>query len=658
MKTGRSRLSWNKANLNSPFHTVILVCFVATLSYVAARIGGTLIIRPETVWPLWPNCVLLVFVLLLVPRRIWPILMAAAFGAFVLYDLQAGVPIRSTVWLILADTVEVLIAAWSLSYFFKGVPQLNSVKALAKYSSFAVILAPFAGAFVGALAASGNYWTSWRVSFFSEALAFLTLMPALLSWASKVPAWEKKPGTYYLEAGVLIATLVLLGYITLVAPGRSISPALLYSLVPFLLWSALRFGSMGISTSVIVVAFLSVWGAVHGRGPFSEPVQINEVLSLQVFLFFTAAPFMVLAAQVEERKQAEEQLREGEERLRLAVQAGMMYAFEWDMASDAIARTGQCRDILNWMDDPMRDTGRQFIGRVHPDDREAYAKTETGRTPDNPTYRISYRMLRPDGGAVWMEESGHGFFDGKGRMLRIIGMVANVTEQKRAEEAISNVSRRLIDAHEEERTRIARDLHDDVNQRLALVAIRLQQVEQLEQSPSKSVAEVCSHLHELGQVISEIGIDVQAISHRLHSSKLEYLGLVSAARSFCNEFSEQQKVEITFAYDEIPPTLSQEISLCFFRVLQEALQNAVKHSGVRHFDVELRDTSGAIDLSVRDSGSGFEVEEAMKTHGLGLISMAERLKLVDGQLSIDSQPQRGTTIHARVPLRKVARAAG
>jgi len=357
------------------------------------------------------------------------------------------------------------------------------------------------------------------------------------------------------------------------------------------------------------------------------------------------------------RKRAEEALRESEERLRLAVQAGRMYAFEWNTASDAIVRTGQCREILNWMDDPIRDTGRQFIGRVHPDDREAYATTETGRTPDNPSYQTSYRMLRPDGGVVWLEESGHAFFDGKGKILRIIGMVANVTEQKRAEQAISSVSRRLIEAHEEERTRIARDLHDDINQRLALVAVGLQEVEQLEQSPSRSVAEVCSHVHKLGQVISEIGIDVQAISHRLHSSKLEYMGLVPAARSFCNEFSEQQKVEITFAHDEIPPTLPQEISLCLFRVLQEALQNAVKHSGVRHFDVELRDVSGAIDLSVRDSGSGFEVEEAMKTRGLGLISMAERLKLADGQLSIDSQPQRGTTIHARVPFRKIARAA-
>jgi signal transduction histidine kinase len=143
----------------------------------------------------------------------------------------------------------------------------------------------------------------------------------------------------------------------------------------------------------------------------------------------------------------------------------------------------------------------------------------------------------------------------------------------------------------------------------------------------------------------------------LHSSKLEYLGLAVAMRAFCKEFSDQQNVEVVFAQDEVPSTLPQDISLCLFRVLQEALQNAVKHSGVRHFDVELRDTSNKLQLTVRDLGSGFDVGQAMKSRGLGLISMAERVKLVGGRLSIDSQPQRGTTIRASVPLNKVARAS-
>jgi signal transduction histidine kinase len=254
-------------------------------------------------------------VLLLVPRRIWPILIPVAFAAFVLYDLQVGVPIRSTVWLILADTVEVLIAALCVSYSFDGVPRLNSVKALAKYAFFAVILAPCAGAFVGALAISGDYWISWRICFFSEALAFLTLTPAILSWVNEARAWSQKSRADYLEATGLITALVLFGYVTFVASGKSIPPALLYSLVPFLLWSGLRFGSMGVSTSVIVVAFLSIWGAVHDRGPFTGPEPLNNVMSLQLFLFFVAIPFMVLAVLVEEHKQAERAFRESEQRL-------------------------------------------------------------------------------------------------------------------------------------------------------------------------------------------------------------------------------------------------------------------------------------------------------------------------------------------------------
>jgi signal transduction histidine kinase len=132
---------------------------------------------------------------------------------------------------------------------------------------------------------------------------------------------------------------------------------------------------------------------------------------------------------------------------------------------------------------------------------------------------------------------------------------------------------------------------------------------------------------------------------------------VTAMRGFCKELSERQKVEIESAHDDIPSRMPQQISICLFRVLQEALQNAVKHSGARRFDVELRYSSHAIDLTVRDLGSGFDVQQAMSSRGLGLISMEERLKLVDGQFSIDPRPQLGTKIRAHVPLSKVARAS-
>ena len=231
----------------------------------------------------------------------------------------------------------------------------------------------------------------------------------------------------------------------------------------------------------------------------------------------------------------------------------------------------------------------------------------------------------------------------------IVGAVVafiDITERKLAEAALANVSRKLIEAQEQERTRIGRELHDDIGQRLALLAIELQQLHE----DSLSLPEVRSRMGELQKQISEIATDIQSLSHELHSAKLEYLGIAAAMRGFCKEFAEQQKVEIDFNAHDVPSPLSPEISLCLFRVLQEALHNSAKHSGVRHFEVRLWGTSDEIHLTVKDSGAGFDREAAKESRGLGLISMEERLKLLKGTLSIESQPKRGTTIHARVPL--------
>ena len=129
------------------------------------------------------------------------------------------------------------------------------------------------------------------------------------------------------------------------------------------------------------------------------------------------------------------------------------------------------------------------------------------------------------------------------------------------------------------------------------------------------------HIHQVSQRLSDIADDIQTLSHRLHSSKLEYLGIAVAAKSFCNELSEQQKVEIDFSHTAIPKSVPKEISLCLFRVLQEALQNAVKHSGVRHFTVELCGIEGEIQLTVSDRGVGFDPQAAIHGRGIGLISM-------------------------------------
>jgi PAS domain S-box-containing protein len=605
-----------------------------------------MMLNPRTVWPLWPGCAILVSILLLVPGKIWPILIPAAFATFALYDLEAGVPARSIAWFIPANTVQVLTSALCLRHCFHGIPRLDSVKAIAKYSFFAVILAPGLAAFFSAYGIELSYWEGWKVCFLSEALAFVTLTPAILSWFTEGSTFVRKPRAYHLEGVALIAGLILLSCVIFDPSGTGYSPALLYSLVPFLLWAALRFGSIGISSSAVLVSFIAIWGAVHARGPFANQGSLNGMLSLQLFLVFAALPFMVLAALAEERKIASRELKESEERFRLAAEAGKMYAYEWDVATDTVARSSEHVGILGFSDQAKQLTRQQLLARVHPDDRALFVGAVDQVSPENPTTHISYRMLRPDGSVVWLEKSARAFFDEQGKVLRLIGMVADITQRKLAEEALAGVGRRLIEAQEQERTRIARDLHDDIGQRLALLAVELEQLHQELPNPP----ETRSRIGELQKQTSAIATDIQTLSHELHSAKLEYLGIAAAMRGFCKEFGKHEKAEIDFKTHDLPSPLSPDISLCLFRVLQEALHNSVKHSGVRHFEVELWGTLDEIHLAVSDSGAGFDSEAVKESRGLGLISMKERLNLVNGSLSIESQPKSGTTIHARVPL--------
>lgn len=218
-------------------------------------------------------------------------------------------------------------------------------------------------------------------------------------------------------------------------------------------------------------------------------------------------------------------------------------------------------------------------------------------------------------------------------------------QQTRVENALSSVNRKLIAAQEQERTRIGRELHDDIGQRLAMLSVKLAGLAMNAPESGTDRAQAI----ELQKMASGIAQDVQMLSHELHSAKVAILGATASMRSFCSEFAGQQGIEITFDSDELPE-MSSDISLCLYRILQEALHNAAKHSGGHQFNVRVWTTRRDVHLEVRDHGVGFDVRNARHTTGLGLVSMEERVKLVAGELRVRSAPRRGTTVHARVPL--------
>jgi PAS domain S-box-containing protein len=350
-----------------------------------------------------------------------------------------------------------------------------------------------------------------------------------------------------------------------------------------------------------------------------------------------------LITDITEAKRAEESRRESEERFRLVANTAPVMI--WMSGPDKLC-TYFNQQWLEFTGRPLEaELGNGWAEGVHPDDLKSCMNSYVEAFDRRQSCRMEYRLRRHDGEYRWLADIGVPRFERDGRLAGYIGSCIDITDRKLAEAALSTMGRRLIEAHEEERTWIARELHDDINQRIAMLSIELQQGG--EGSPR---SENPDHIRHIRQRLLDLGNDIQALSHRLHSSKLEYLGLVAAASSFCREFSQQHTVEIDFQHEGVPRSLPKELSLSLFRVLQEALQNATKHSGARHFEVHLHGTPEEVELMVRDNGLGFDQQHATNHHGLGLISMRERMQMVRGQLYMNSRPGHGTTIRARVPI--------
>jgi PAS domain S-box-containing protein len=626
------------------FPTALLVGLAAAVGYVSAKLGGFLIINdPQTLWPLWPGCAALVALLLLCPRRTWAVLIPAGLIGFILYDLQAGVPIRSIAWLVVADIAEIFVTAEGLNYFFGGAPEFDSLRAFAKYCLVTVILGPLVASLIGIRALNGDQWVSWRCNFLSEGLSFLTVTPAILGLVRYFPRWRSTSRAFKLELVTLLLAVTLASYAMFVARGTHASPAVLYSLVPFLLWSALRFGSTGASTAASIVGLLSVWGAIHGRSPFSETDPIDRVFFLQLFLLFTAVPFMVLAVLAEERKQQEAVLRESEERFRLM--ADTAPTMVWMSGTNKLCNFFS-RGWLNFTGRTLeQELGEGWVSGVHPEDRQRCLNTYSSAFDSRRSFEMEYRLRRYDGEHRWILDYGVPRFSPNGTFCGYIGSCLDITERKLSEMSLHDLTGRLIHAQEQERARIARELHDDISQRMAFLQIGL---EQFEQSAAGLPMNRRKELRNLTNVASEVSSDLHSISHQLHPARLDLQGLVAAMGSLCREFMAQHELQIDFVHEDIPNQIPTDVALCLFRIAQEALRNVVKHGKTSAAQVKLSACADGIDLCVADTGSGFDPECAHR--GLGLISMSERLRILGGRLEVGSAVSRGTQIRAWIPL--------
>jgi PAS domain S-box-containing protein len=344
------------------------------------------------------------------------------------------------------------------------------------------------------------------------------------------------------------------------------------------------------------------------------------------------------------KRKAEAVLRESEKRFRVMADTTPSLVWMCDQRGK-ITYLNERRGAFTGPD-PKAGYGDSWMEYVHPDDRRNVHDVFSRALKDGQAFSNEYRLRRSDGVYRWMFDVASPRVNGDGSFAGFIGSAIDVTDQKLAQHALEKVSGQLIEAQEKERRRIARDLHDDICQRLALLSMEL---DQANRSLNGSADVTKDRLKEIQQHCGEIAGDVQSLSHQLHSSRLDYLGIVAAIRGFCHELSKQREVTIEFTDWDVPADLPREISLCLFRVTQEALHNAVKYSGVNEYRVELTATADELQLVVSDSGRGFNVEDN-GSRGLGLVSMQERVHLVQGRLHVESKLGEGTKILAVVPL--------
>ena len=400
-----------------------------------------------------------------------------------------------------------------------------------------------------------------------------------------------------------------------------------------------RFGETG-DTNRTMGTFGALWALRSNGEEFPIEASISRVEDAGKKLF------TVIIRDVTERRNVEEAVAESERRFRLIANTAPVLI--WMSGTDKMCNYFN----QSWLEFTGRrleqELGNGWAEGVHPEDLQPCLDAYARNFDTHKEFRMEYRLRRHDGKYRSVLDIGAPRFNGDGSFAGYVGCCIDISDQKAAKAALTDLSGRLIRAQEEERERLARELHDDINQRLALLANRIQESDQAVSAHTNSLQK--NELREIWRLTNEIATDVQHISHQLHPSKLHYLGLAATVRDLCKEVAQQHKLEVECTVKDLPVDLDDNISLNLFRTVQESLHNVVKHSRAHHVKVGLTCQANVLQLRVSDDGVGFNPEPVSGNHGLGLVSMRERMRSVGGEFSIWSRPFLGTQVEGRVPV--------
>jgi PAS domain S-box-containing protein len=637
-----------RAVASSPLPWQLTLTFLAY--FCAGKLGqATTNIRSSNLGPVWPAFGIAVAAFLAYGYRVWPAIAASAF----VIAAEGAVPFVGAA----GQAIGATIGAAGSMVLLRRIPGFDPALSRLRDAVGFVVLGAFGGAILSSVIGTASLYATgiqaysgltaaWFIYWLGDSTGVLLVTPILFTLPTLLRIRSRASITEMVALAVVIAAtcLLLFGDLPLI-PIRL--HALAFAVVPLVMWGAIRFGIAGAALSVFEIATFATLLTALGHGPFSANTPFTNAVLLDVLFIVLSLSGLTLAAVIAEREQSEH-ARAQLIRERTATEARLRLAAIVESSHDAIVSTDLDGIVQSWNAAAERIFGfsaDEVVGRpitvIFPPDRKDEDKRirQSLKTGERLLQFETTRMTKT-GVTLTVSLTASPLRDASGRLVGTARILRDITEQKRATEALSRVSGMLIAAQEEERSRIARELHDDIGQRLALLSVQLAGAGPYNSPDARTNIE---------RQIRELASAVQSLSHELHSSKLELLGVAASMKRFCEELNEQYDVKVDFTAREIPRHLPWNVSLTLFRILQEATHNWMKHSGVPKCDVTLWHEEGWVNLVVGDRGRGFEPAVVKTGRGLGLISMEERVKLVGGQLSIESRPQKGTTIHARVP---------
>ncbi len=659
----KSLLTTNNAQVAASLLIVAISYYLAAKTSLSLRFSGS------TKAALWPTNAVLVVALLLTPVRRWWMYLLAVVPAHLLVHWAYHIGAMWIAFQIGHNTLLALTAAailqrlgtslFTFDHLDDVLVFLGTAILVPGLAAFALVTAVNTFCSVETIRLHGwsvNFWESLSRIWLTNTVSFLVFVPVILLMASRSRYWiETLNSRKFAEAIALGSLLLASGYMIFGSGYASSSwePATFLISLPLLLWAAIRFGPAGNSLAIAGIVCVSFWRAYRGDGPFAQDSSLAKVESMQLFWILLIAPLMPLAAMIQEHKFASEALAESENRFRqLFEQASVGVALESLDGKLAIVNPAFCA-IFGYSEAELHQMSCAQLS--HPEDLATEAPLfKELCAGKRPSYQIDKRFFRKDGSLVWGRVSVSLLKPQDGSQPFVIGMLKDISAIKQRDQELVTLTGRLIEAQEDERRRISRELHDDIGQQAAAIAADMCA---LRETMARGAQDSASGLADMvSQLATELTSNIHKLSHDLHSSRLQYLGLVSALRELCDKLAAQHHLTIELIVDGEVDRLPEPVELCMFRIGQEALSNVVKHSGGTTAFVKVAMHGKIISLCVADDGVGFN--PSTSPAGIGLTSMRERLRLVGGELFIKSSCDTGTELLAEInlPARKAASA--